>query len=394
LTEPTQTSVTLPLHALKLVAVQPNETASPEARLLRVFALIATSQGSQAIEEARGLTQEFPNFRLAQLAYADLLSAHSSPRPSLDAMPAGLRQERPRSLEELADEAQVRVSATMRKPPVGTVPAQFVFLSPAVRYAIAVDISLSRVYVLENTPDGLLVKRDYYASVGKLGAAKNSEGDLKTPLGVYFVTRRVDGARLSQLHGAAAFTLNYPNQYDQLRGRTGTGIWVHGVEPSQFNRARLATDGCVALSNSDLLDLAQFVDRQSTPVVIAEQLEWVQPAQLQRRQANFLQTMESWREARKSANLELLQHFYSSTQRTPGQVAGAWPDSSRNDRANVAARAQQLENLSVLAWHDSDDLMIVTFLESDERDARGRLKRQYWMQQAGLWSIIYEGTIG
>jgi murein L,D-transpeptidase YafK len=263
-----------------------------------------------------------------------------------------------------------------------------------VRHAIAVDISLSRVYVLENTPDGLVVKRDYYASVGKLGAAKNSEGDLKTPLGVYFVTRRVDGTRLSQLHGAAAFTLNYPNQYDQLRGRTGTGIWVHGVEPSQFNRARLATDGCVALSNSDLLDLAQFVDRQSTPVVIAEQLEWVQPAQLQRRQANFLQTMESWREARKSANLELLQHFYSSKQRTPGQIAGAWPDSSRNDRANIVVRAQQLENLSVLAWHDSDDLMIVTFLESGERDARGRLKRQYWMQQAGLWSIIYEGTIG
>jgi hypothetical protein len=144
----------------------------------------------------------------------------------------------------------------------------------------------------------------------------------------------------------------------------------------------------------DLLDLAQFVDRQSTPVVIAEQLEWVQPAQLQRRQANFLQTMKSWREARKSANLELLRQFYSSTQRTPGAAAGVWPDSVRGEGASNVGRAQELENLSVLAWHDSDDLMIVTFLETDERDARGRLKRQYWMQQAGLWSIIYEGTIG
>jgi hypothetical protein len=39
---------------------------------------------------------------------------------------------------------------------------------------------------------------------------------------------------------------------DARRGKTGSGIWLHGTPPDQFVRAPKATDGCVVLANPDL----------------------------------------------------------------------------------------------------------------------------------------------
>jgi cyclophilin family peptidyl-prolyl cis-trans isomerase len=98
-----------------------------------------------------------------------------------------------------------------------------------------VDASRSRLYLFENTPQGLRLVADYYASVGKLGIEKSVEGDQRTPLGVYFITSRLDPATLRDFYGAGALPLNYPNPLDQLRGKTGSGIWLHGTPPDQFS---------------------------------------------------------------------------------------------------------------------------------------------------------------
>ena len=70
-------------------------------------------------------------------------------------------------------------------------------------------------------------------------------------------------------YGGIAYTLNYPNPVDKLRGKTGHGIWIHskgfGIEP-------LSTRGCVAIG----LDEIGEVGPQLTPgtaVVLAERLD-------------------------------------------------------------------------------------------------------------------------
>ena len=70
---------------------------------------------------------------------------------------------------------------------------------------------------------------DHYASVGRLGIEKSTEGDQRTPLGVYYITSRLDGHQLTDFYGSGALLLNYPNEYDRRQGRTGGGIWLHGV---------------------------------------------------------------------------------------------------------------------------------------------------------------------
>ena len=300
-----------------LLTASASTSAPTDARLLRIYGLIATSQARQALDEAAQLAADFPNFGLAQLVYADLLTTQTAPTDGFGAVKLPLREGASERLRELVAEARARVGGASHRPPVGTVPAQFVRLDPSVRHAVAVDVSRSRLYLLENTPAGLVVIRDYYSSVGKLGMAKQVEGDLRTPLGVYFVTGRISDARLrdpslDDRYGAAALALNYPNQYDQMKGRTGSGIWLHGVSTAQFSRAPLATDGCVALTNPDLLEVTRYIERQETPVLIADQIDWVPQASALERHAGFMSTFDAWRTARTKADMNSALKFYAT----------------------------------------------------------------------------------
>ena len=98
------------------------------------------------------------------------------------------------------------------------------------------DASRSRLYLFENTGSELKLVGDYYLSVGKLGTEKSVEGDMRTPLGVYYVTSNLDPRTLKDFYGSGALPINYPNPYDMQRGKTGGGIWLHGTPPGQFSR--------------------------------------------------------------------------------------------------------------------------------------------------------------
>ncbi len=166
-------------------------------------------------------------------------------------------------------------------------PSQFLQLSPRSRHAIAIDTSRARLYLFENTARGMKLLGDYYVSVGKQGIEKAVEGDLRTPLGVYYITSNLDPKTLKDFYGAGALPINYPNPYDTRRGKTGSGIWLHGTPPGQFSRAPRASDGCVVLANPDLERLLRTVEIRSTPVVIAPSLQWVAPIKLQADAAPF-----------------------------------------------------------------------------------------------------------
>src|SRR5690606_33752444 len=181
-------------------------------------------------------------------------------------------------LTDLREESLLRMRALRERPPAGAIPAQFLQLSARSRHAIAIDTSRARLYLFENGPQGLKLLADYYISVGKSGTDKEAEGDLRTPLGVYYVTSNLDPKSLRDFYGAGALPINYPNPYDARRGRTGSGIWLHGTPPSQFARSPKATDGCVVLANPDLKRIIRTVEVRTTPVLIATSLRWVPPA--------------------------------------------------------------------------------------------------------------------
>src|SRR6185295_5637292 len=112
-------------------------------------------------------------------------------------------------------------------------------------------------------------------AISKNGSEKNREGDQKTPLGVYHVTSSIPRQKLTDFYGAAAFPINYPNEWDRLQGRNGFGIWLHGTPSDTYSRPPRSSDGCVVLTNQDLEAIARNVQIGLTPVIITDSIEWV-----------------------------------------------------------------------------------------------------------------------
>jgi L,D-transpeptidase YnhG len=371
-----------------------------EARLIHIYQRIGQAQTREALKLADQLVKDHPNFALAQLVHGDLLNAQTQPLKAMGDMPEATARAAPGVLGELREESILRLKALKDRPPAGMVPAQFVRLSPRNKHAIAIDASRSRLYVFENTATGMRLQADYYISVGKLGIEKVVEGDLRTPLGIYFITNTLPRKNLKDLYGAGALPINYPNPYDMRRGKTGSGIWLHGVPRSQFARAPKATDGCVALSNPDLERILATVQIRTTPVVIAPSLQWVSPAQSNTEVRTFEDTWSKWRAAKSNTDLTSTLAFYTSDFNNYGKTLTDWTKVLQTELLQTKGLSVQAKDVSILYWADKGQAqtMVVTFSEVRAGRSTGSTKRQYWLRSPSAtqneWKIFFEGVIG
>lgn len=376
-----------------------------EARLIGIYQLISQGQHRDALALADQLVKDHPNFQLAHLVHGDLLSLQARPVRQLGDVPDTKALAASQQLSTLREESRRRLLALTERPPAGSIPTQFLTLAPQSRHAIAIDASRSRLYLFENlTPvrsspgdnrqPKLKLVGDFYMSVGLSGIEKAVEGDKRTPLGVYYITSTLNPAELPDLYGVGALPINYPNPLDVQRGKTGSGIWLHGTPSDQFVRAPQASDGCVVLSNPDLERLLRTVQIRTTPVVIAPELQWVQPDALSQDLAQFEDVLEAWRRSRSEGNLAELKGFYSSRFSNQGRDLAQWWPRVENELRSTGPRELAIKDLSVLRWNDTDDTRVVTFGEVAAGQTRGVTKRQYWIRENDRWTIFFEGNIG
>ena len=375
-------------------AAQPaSEDGGAEASLLEAYALMSKGQSRSALEKVSKIVQEHPNFQLAQLVYGDLLAARMRPVNTLGDVPATMATAGASALGELRDESKKRVTAARERPRAGIIPSQFLQISQKTRHAIAVDASRSRLYLFENRPGGLTLVADYYVSVGKAGVSKNVQGDQRTPLGVYYVTSNLDPKSLKDFYGSGALPINYPNILDSKRGKTGGGIWLHGTPPNQFSRAPLATDGCLVMANPDLRHIIQTVEVGNTPVVIAPQLQWVDPGKTRIESQPFEDVLQAWANAKIEGNIDRLLSFYAPDFNAYGKTRDQWAINLKTELAKTQGHSIELKDKSFLRWTDSADTMVVTFGEVVTGKRTGWTKRQYWNRQGGQWKIFFEGIL-
>jgi lipoprotein-anchoring transpeptidase ErfK/SrfK len=382
---------------------------SPESRLINIYRAIGQQRSDLAIEAAAALTHDVPSFRLAQLVYADLLSARMGAAPRFG-VPAPTGQAAPdpvvaEELGELRDEAVQRLHALQERPPANQVPAEFILLPKAIHHAIAVDTSRSRLYLFENGAQGVRLVSDHYVSVGKQGVDKSVEGDQRTPLGVYFVSDRVGQGSLGEAFGAGAMQLNYPNLFDKLHGRTGSGIYVHGVPFTTYSRPPKDSDGCVTLANDELVMLMNTVPVHDTPVIITKKIHWVSDRATQLHRAEILDVVNQWQSVRASDDRSALQSFYlpgaapdtpAAPPVPPPQPTVVMVHGKRRVLPPPAVPARDpisFDNLSVMTWSDEKETMVVTFNERGTRSHRETVLRQYWARDAAKWKIVAEGTV-
>lgn len=147
------------------------------------------------------------------------------------------------------------------------------------RFALALVVHKSR-NTLSVYRNGTIVDQ-YPAVFGQRAEGdKRFEGDLRTPEGLYRITRKRAHARWKYF-----LELDYPNDRDRARYEKslaeglvpvirskpqdiGGGIGIHGSDrPRAQRRSENWTRGCIALSNDDV-DKIQRVVKVGTPVLV------------------------------------------------------------------------------------------------------------------------------
>ena len=367
--------------------------SGPETQLATIFREIESNQLNHALELTEALLRQHPNYRLANLIKGDLLLARRGPIQTFGAM-SGAPADK---VADLRAEAIVRLKGYREKPQANFVPRYLLQMPADQRYAIVVDTKRSRLYVYENDVANGGRPRfiaDYYVTQGKLGAEKVSEGDKKTPIGVYHVTSNLSRAKLGDLYGNGAYPLNYPNEWDKRQGRNGSGIWLHGTPSDTYARPPRASDGCVVLTNQDLDAVAKNLQVGSTPVIISNSIEWLSLDDWSKERSELNKTIDAWRADWESRDTERYLAHYSKRFKSSDQNFDEFAAQKKQVNTSKEWIKVRLNNMSVFRNPGKEEMVVVTF----DQDYRSNnlnnqmKKRQYWLREDGKWKIFYEGS--
>jgi murein L,D-transpeptidase YafK len=258
-----------------------------------------------------------------------------------------------------------------------------------------VDSRRSRLYVFENDGGKPRLVADYYVTLGKNGVDKTREGDQKTPVGVYHVTANLPRKKLTDFYGSGAFPINYPNEWDRRQGRNGSGIWLHGVPSAVYARPPRASDGCIVLSNQDLLSVGPHVQVGLTPVIIADEVEWADAASVAADRAALAGALEQWRADWQSRDTaRYLAHYSSRFASKEGQNYQDWAEHKRKVNGAKKWIKVGLGRVAMFRYPRERDFVVVTFDQDYKSDGLSNVmkKRQYWVKEGAQWKIIYEGA--
>lgn len=350
---------------------------------------ITSGQFDQAIQYLDQLIGIAPNFKLAHLVKGDLLMARAqrfqgfgSPSPNSDDV-SGYR-----------DEARKRLERHFAKDLSSQIPSAVWQLDDTQSYVFIVDTEQSRLFVYRNENNAPKYVTDLYITIGKNGSEKKSQGDKRTPLGVYFTQPQLK-QKLADMYGDAAYPLSYPNEWDQHQGKTGNGIWLHGTPSDTYSRPPQSSDGCIVLSNQDLKTLSPILQQGNIPVIVAKNTEWSKEGNLLKEKEDLLNSIEKWRTDWESQLTDRYLAHYANAFFSDGMNLKQWADYKRKIQASKPNVEIKLTNISAFNYPNSGQKMVVvTFDQSFRSNALNNKmrKRQYWILENQSWKIIYEGS--
>ncbi|MBR7798819.1 L,D-transpeptidase family protein [Undibacterium fentianense] len=372
------------------VVLQTGERSGPNADLLliEIYRFLANNELDKAQAKVDELLIAYPNFHLGHLIRGDLIAMRARPIARF----GNVKNAPQDKLRDLNDEAVARLRAITERPSKDQIPSVLLQLNDEQRYALVMDAKRARLYLYENVAGVPSLVSDYYVSQGKLGMDKFKEGDQRTPVGVYYITNRLPGSKLPDFYGPGALPLNYPNEWDKLKGRGGSGIWLHGVPSTNYSRAPLASDGCVVLANPDFLKIAATVDVAKTPVIITEKIEFLSKAAwlLEKQQARIL--IENWQQSFNTQNPNSILPIYSKNFKgINSEGASSWV-SRQIQSLGSSINAFKVREISQFKYPGREELIVANFTidVQTNKGLTSSKRRQYWAKESGLWRIVYE----
>lgn len=251
----------------------------------------------------------------------------------------------------------------------------------------------ARLELVPEDPHPSRVLKTYKIAIGKESGDKQREGDNRTPEGIYISERIIKDRDLPEKYGRGAIPLNFPNPIDRLSGKTGHGIWLHGVEQDQRISEARVTEGCVAFYNQDIIELVRFLQPRHSFVVIsngAGSLD-AQSRRIARNRDEVRQATLAWLRAWQDRDLDAYVSFYDRSFRYRGRKL----DWFRKYKKRVFGRYRKMQvrmDERRILPHEKYVVVVMNqdFNGDNRYVSRGR-KYLYWtMNGADQWRIRQE----
>jgi murein L,D-transpeptidase YafK len=347
-----------------------------------------------SLKALNDIVRQYPNSKLGHLVLADLLSMRAGSRNLIEQYSTDESQ-----LRGLRDEIRYRWDSISADSPAlsGMIPSNLL-QSPEHQFTLVADASRARLYVYQFLNNSYQLVDNFYMTVGRKGMGKLVEGDLKTPVGVYFVTSYINGNTLPPRYGPGAFPIDYPNELDLFNKRTGYGIWIHGTEPENYNRVPLASDGCLSLSNDAFVNVQKYIKTDgTTPIIISREIEWVDPDRQIQNRSEFTVLLRQWVTDWESLDSNrFLDHYSGSDYMQSMADYESWVERKQKTIESKKYINVAFENISFYRYPGEQEIMLISFdqrYNSDSYQSISR-KKQYWKKDhQGNWKIVYEKAV-
>lgn len=277
-------------------------------------------------------------------------------------------------------------------PPAGMLPHALLSLSTDTgtfsQYAFLVDKKARTLTVWRHAGDEIKLVGAWPTDIGSRDGDKLVQGDQRTPEGVYFFQTSMDGRKVNfNDYGNRIFTLDYPNYFDKLENKTGNGIWFHAI-PDSKSLLR-GSRGCVVVRNNVIEELSKFVELKRTPMVIVNQVEYMEPEKWKALKTGLHSWIENWRKSWMGKDLNAYMDQYSHRFSGNGMNKRQW-----RRYKEALARAYGFINVELkdVQIFNQGPKVVFRFLQAYKSDRKQDFgtKILYALRNGDRWEIIGE----
>ncbi len=255
------------------------------------------------------------------------------------------------------------------------------------KYAIVVEKNTQSLFLYEY--NGKMYKEidKFKCSTGEAPGAKSVSGDKKTPEGVYFFTKKYQKKDLASIYGIRAFTTDYPNLLDRIIGRNGHSIWMHGTNKPLKGRA---SNGCVALVNSDIEKLSKYITLNRTPIILVDKISYVAGDSDQKNADSIFKFLLNWNNSLQKGTYHEYLNFYDHKYLPD---ISWWPEWNKLRKKNQTSdKAFSIEiKISVVSMHKEIYVVLIDqIVRTAELDLPVGTKKFFIIKKGDELKIIGE----
>lgn len=236
-------------------------------------------------------------------------------------------------------------------------------------HVLVVEKSTHSLFLYKYAEDKPELVKKYTIMTGKFAGNKMTQGDKKTPEGIYFFQQFHSSQELlerygdyGKIYGVGAFTTNYPNEMDKRAGKTGSGIWLHSAENDERVSLGLDSRGCVVAENNDLKDISQYIDLSNTPVVITQDLHYLSEENWNKNKKSILGVVNKWTEAWRNKDFESYINSYSKKE-FKHKIRGRYNAFKTYKRAVFSRNDKPIINFTDISVLSQGDYVVVTMMQ-------------------------------